>query len=256
PRVLARSVRDRKSVSWQQHNKRRRASPASFTMAAWQGSAGQLLFLDLRQLLAVDAQLGGGAGFQATNADLDAARFAEAVLVLVDHVDCFLDLLEQLALAITGAQFQCELFFLGGAVVRVRQVGGLVLQMVDGAIRLLHQLLAPGQQDLAEVLALRFVHVLFALGGHVRCEAMHGGARLRCRNVVELSFHFRWYLYRGFDCFPRTGRRRLHRRCRALRRQCLGHFLLAGAVLFRLFGRRLGGSFLYCRLSGGRRFLC
>src|SRR5690606_27059224 len=191
-----------------------------------------------------------------TNADLDAARFAEAVLVLVDHVDCFLDLLEQLALAITGAQFQCELFFLGGAVVRVRQVGGLVLQMVDGAIRLLHQLLAPGQQDLAEVLALRFVHVLFALGGHVRCEAMHGGARLRCRNIVELSFHFRWYLYRGFDCFPRTGRRRLHRRCRALRRQCLGHVLLADAVLLRLFGRRLGGSFLYCRLSGGRRFLC
>src|SRR5690606_28843176 len=108
-----------------------------FTMAAWQGLAGQLLFLDLRQFLAVNAQFGGGARFQATNADFDAARFTEAVLVLVDHVDGLLDFLEQLTLAITGAQFQCELFFLGGAVVRVRQVGGLVLQMVDGAIRLL-----------------------------------------------------------------------------------------------------------------------
>src|SRR5690606_17547036 len=58
-----------------------------FTMAAWQGLAGQLLFLDLRQFLAVNAQFGGGARFQATNADFDAARFTEAVLVLVDHVD-------------------------------------------------------------------------------------------------------------------------------------------------------------------------
>src|SRR5690606_28842501 len=86
------------------------------------GSGTQLLFLDLRQRLAVDAECGGGAGFQTADADLDAAGIAPAVFVLFDQLQRFVDLLDQLALTIACAQFQAEFFFLAGAICRVWEV--------------------------------------------------------------------------------------------------------------------------------------
>src|SRR5690554_6550607 len=68
---------------------------------ALSGSGADLLFLDFRQGLAVDAQGGGGSGLQATQADFHAAGVAPAVFVLFDQGQGLVDLLDQLALAIT-----------------------------------------------------------------------------------------------------------------------------------------------------------
>ena len=55
--------------------------------------AGHLLFADLSQRLAVDAQIGGRTRFEATNADLHAARFAVAEIIVFHFLQRFLDLL-------------------------------------------------------------------------------------------------------------------------------------------------------------------
>ena len=52
-----------------------------------------------------------------------------AVVVLLDALYGGVDFLDQLALAIPGAQFQAELFFLGGAICRVGEVCRLILHM-------------------------------------------------------------------------------------------------------------------------------
>ena len=60
------------------------------------GLTGQLLFLDLGQRLAVNAQLGGGTGFQTTDADLDAAMFAVTEIIPFEFDQRLLDLLDSL----------------------------------------------------------------------------------------------------------------------------------------------------------------
>lgn len=76
-------------------------------------------FLFLGDFLAVEAQVGGRAGFQAAQADLDAARLAPAVFVGLDLVEGLVDFLDQLALAVAVAQLKGEFFFLAGTVGRV-----------------------------------------------------------------------------------------------------------------------------------------
>ena len=63
-----------------------------------------LFFLDFRQRFAVDAQRGRGARFEAAHADLDAALFAVAVLILLDQLNGAVDFLDQFAFAVAGAQ--------------------------------------------------------------------------------------------------------------------------------------------------------
>lgn len=89
-------------------------------LAPRQSSSGaELLLADFREGLAVDAEGRGGARLQATDADLDAAGVAPAVLFVFDQLQGLVDLLDQLALAVAGAQFQAEFFFLAGAVGRI-----------------------------------------------------------------------------------------------------------------------------------------
>ena len=66
-------------------------------------------------------------------------------------------------LAIAGAQFQAEFFFLARAVGWVRKVCRFVFHMINGAVDFLHQVLFPLLQNLGEVLAHGLAHVLFAL---------------------------------------------------------------------------------------------
>ena len=85
------------------------------------------------------------------------------------------DLADQLAFAIAGAQLQAELLFLGGAVVRVGEVGRLVLHVRDGAVDFDHQVALPAVEDAAEVLELLLAHVLLAALDDVRLYVARTG---------------------------------------------------------------------------------
>src|SRR3546814_2707894 len=69
----------------------------------------------LPALLLVDGALGCEAGFQAVEADLLARIHAEAVLAGIHALERAVDLADQLAVAVAGAQFQRVLGFAGGA---------------------------------------------------------------------------------------------------------------------------------------------
>src|SRR5690554_1164371 len=104
-------------------NAKRRREPASCQyQAAARRLAGELLFLDFGQFLAVDAKFCGGSCLKAADADLDAPGLTPAVFVLVDHIEGFLDFFQQLAFTVAGAQLKRELFFLSGAIIGVRKV--------------------------------------------------------------------------------------------------------------------------------------
>jgi|GEM_PF-4556481 len=79
--------------------------------------AAQLALANLIQGLAIHALSRGGTGLQAPDADLDTAALAIAILITVDAVQGFAYLLEQLAFAVTGTQFQTEFRFLAGTIV-------------------------------------------------------------------------------------------------------------------------------------------
>jgi hypothetical protein len=84
-------------------------------------SAEFLPLLDFVEGLAVDTQGGRRARLEALDADLHAAGVAEAVIILFDALDGRIDLLDQLALAIAGTQFEAEFLFLRRAIRRVRE---------------------------------------------------------------------------------------------------------------------------------------
>ena len=75
----------------------------------------------LAALLGLDRQGGHRPGLQPLDADLFAGLQAVAVGAVLDALERFVDLADQLALAVAGAQFQAEFLFLGGAVVRDRE---------------------------------------------------------------------------------------------------------------------------------------
>src|SRR5690606_10816754 len=105
-----------------------------------------------------------------TNTNFYATGFAEAVIVLIDLLEGFVDLLQQLALTIACAQFEAEAFLLSGSVGRIGVVVRLFLEVANSAINLLHQFLFPAEQDLSEVLKLLLVHVLFTRRRFIRGE--------------------------------------------------------------------------------------
>ena len=75
-----------------------------------------MFFLDFSQGLAVYAHVGSRTGLKTTDTDFDAAGFAPAVFFVFDQLQGLVDFLDQLALAIAGAQFQAEFFFSRGRV--------------------------------------------------------------------------------------------------------------------------------------------
>jgi hypothetical protein len=74
------------------------------------------LLLEFAPLLRFERQRGRGPRQQARNADRVAGLFAEAVVAAVDARERLLDLLQQLALAVAGTQFERVLFLDRGAI--------------------------------------------------------------------------------------------------------------------------------------------
>src|SRR3569832_1649692 len=140
----------------------------------------QLLLADLVEGHAIDTERGGGTCLEPADANLDAAALALAVFAGIEPREGLVDFLDELALAVACAEFQCEIGFLRGAVVGVGEVRGLVLHVMHGAVDFLHQLALPGVQDGAKVLDLLFIHVLLALLDGIGLEVLEGGEqRLR-----------------------------------------------------------------------------
>jgi hypothetical protein len=81
-------------------------------------------------------------------ADRFARDFAIPEFAIVDPADGGVDLAHQLALPVTGPQFQRTVRFLASAVGDVGDVAATVLQAVDGFSRLVQKLLLPGQPSL------------------------------------------------------------------------------------------------------------
>ena len=129
------------------------------------GSGTDLFLADFCQGLAINAQGGCRARFQTADADLDTARIAPAVFISFDQLHGFVDLLDQLALAITGPQLQAELFFLAGAVCWIWEVGSYILHKMNNTDDFLHQLQLPSVKDVGEVRipSLMFSSPLFSL---------------------------------------------------------------------------------------------
>src|SRR5947199_5177271 len=125
----------------------------------WRRSVAVELLHAFAALLRLERQRRRGARQQARYADRLAGLLAIAVAAIVDHAQRFLDLFEELPLAIARAQLERVLFLERGA---VRGIGrNLVLaQMLPGIIGIVEELRAQFDQALPEERELRLAHVL------------------------------------------------------------------------------------------------
>src|SRR5690606_4409813 len=130
-------------------------------------SVADLLLQVLPALLLVDRALGGEPRLEPLQADLLARIHAVAVLALVDALERAVDLADQLAVAVAGAQLQRVLGLAGRALGFVADVADFVLEVLDRLLGFLDQVGTPLQQPLAEVLQHERIHVLLVGAGLV-----------------------------------------------------------------------------------------
>ena len=88
--------------------------------------------LEFTALLRLERKRGGRAGQKPAHANGFTGFVAITVVTGIDALNGLLDLLEQLALAVTGAQFQGVFFFNRGAVRRIGDHHGVFAQMLGG----------------------------------------------------------------------------------------------------------------------------
>src|SRR5262249_25458486 len=122
------------------------------------------------------------AGFEAAQRNRLAGLLAVAVGAVVDALQRRVDLGDQLALAVAGAQLDRPVGFGGGAIGKIGMVLILLLQVLEGVARLPEDLVAPHEQPLAEVVPLALVHERLFVGRPVVFIFIPGHARrLRTR---------------------------------------------------------------------------
>ena len=124
--------------------------------------SGVLLFANLTEGLAVDAQSCGGPRFKALDTNVYTAFFAITVIAGIKIGERFIDFLNQFSFTIPGAKLQRAVSFLGCTIVRVRQVNGFVLHDHHSALGIVYQLIFPGVEDVPKMLCLKFTHIGFA----------------------------------------------------------------------------------------------
>jgi len=109
--------------------------------------------------LGLERQRGSWSRQKPRYADRLSGLFAVAVTAVVDHAQRFLDLLQELALPVPGAQFECVLFFERSPIRRIGR--NLVLaQMLAGIVGIVQQLRSKFEQALSEERQLRLVHIV------------------------------------------------------------------------------------------------
>src|SRR5690606_16761063 len=241
---------------------------------AWTArSVADLLLQVFPAFLLVDRALGGETRFQAIQADLLARIHAVAVLARVHALERAVDLADQLAVAVAGAQFQRVLGFAGGTLGFVADVAHFVLEVLDGLLGFLDQVRAPLQQALAEVLGHQRTHVLLFRArpvalGHDRTTVLVGLVRNdldlgpRCGRGRRGDAGDRDLADRTRLARRTRNRRRFHGRLLGGARRGLGDRTLRRLLLrsrgrsglFRDRDRRLlRDGLLHCRLGDGLR---
>src|ERR1700674_3233697 len=109
-------------------------------------------------LLGFDGERRDRARFQAFDRDRLAGLLAEAVGALIDARERRVDLVDQLALAVAGAQVNRTVGFRRGAVGQIRMILALVLQVRERLAALAQDVFLPAQELHAEVLPLLLAH--------------------------------------------------------------------------------------------------
>ena len=133
----------------------------------------ELSFRELTPFLRFQAERCDRTRLKTFQPDIFTGLVTIAVAAVFDPRQCRIDLAKQLAFAVTRAQLKTKLRFLGGTIVRVREVRGLVLHVVHSSVDLEHEFALPGTQDVVEMRELVTAHVLFAAFWLVRLDAVN-----------------------------------------------------------------------------------
>src|ERR1700694_1233924 len=105
-----------------------------------------------------------------------AGLLAIAVGVVVDALQRRVDLGDQLALTVAGAQFDRAVGFGGSAVRQIRMIDVLFLERLQRDPRFLQDLVLPRQQLGAKIIALAVVHERLFFGGSITFQLFQGPA--------------------------------------------------------------------------------
>src|SRR5579859_7755082 len=118
-------------------------------------------------LLRLDRQGGDRTSLEPADADRLVGLFTIAVGPVLDAAERRVDLGDQLAGAVTGAELERPVGFGLGAVDDVGVLRGTFLKMRQGFTGFLPRLAAPFEQLLTEILGLIVVHERLVLGGTI-----------------------------------------------------------------------------------------
>src|SRR5580658_5009314 len=116
-------------------------------------------------LLRLDRQRRDRACFEPLDRDRLAGLLAIAVGAVLDARQRCVDLGDQLALPVAGAQLDGPIGLRGSAVGEVGMILALILEMLQRLLGLLEDVLAPIEQLQAEILPLALVHERLFVGG-------------------------------------------------------------------------------------------
>src|SRR3954454_19570275 len=125
-------------------------------------------------LLRLDRKRGDGAGFQPLQRDRLPRFLPIAVGVVLDALQRRIDLGDQLALAVAGAQLDRAVGLRGGAVGEIGMVDVLFLQGLQRDPRFLEDFVLPRQQLGAKIIALAVVHERLFFGGSIILQLFQG----------------------------------------------------------------------------------
>src|ERR1700677_565390 len=132
-------------------------------------------------LLRLHRQRGDRAGFEPLQRDWLAGLLAIAVGVVVDALQRRVDLGDQLALPVAGAQFDGAVGFGRSAVGKIRMADVLFLERLQADARFLYNLFLPRQQLGAKIIALAVVHERLFFGGSIIFHLFQGQPICTCK---------------------------------------------------------------------------
>src|SRR5262249_12745311 len=132
-------------------------------------------------LLRLDRQRCDRAGFEPLQRDRFPGLLAIAVGIVLDTLQCSVDLGDQLALAVPGAKFDGAVGLRGGPVREIGMIDVLFLQGLQRQLRFAQDLVLPGQELRAKILALTLVHERLFFGGSIILQLFQGQPIFYCR---------------------------------------------------------------------------
>src|ERR1700730_5896610 len=134
--------------------------------------------------------------FEALDRDRLAGLLAVAVGAILDARECLVDLGDQLALAVTGAQFNRPVGLRRSPIGEIRVILILVLEVLEGLLCLLENILSPSKQLLAEILTLAIVHERLFVGRPIGLALI--STHLSSGSQAQISL----FLFANFEARP------------------------------------------------------